>query len=105
MTRTGECNGCSACCRFLILNVSPSYLEDDKKRWIELHGIKVFQQKDGTAWVRINATCEHLTDDGTCGIYGQPERPQTCADFPFVQSDIDLIDEWAGQKVCSYEFV
>lgn len=104
MNRVGECNGCSACCRFLILQVNPAYLEADRRNWIEMHGIHLFEQ-DGGVWARINATCTHLTAEGKCGVYGLPERPQACATFPTVQADIDLIDEWASEKVCSYEFI
>ncbi len=25
--------------------------------------------------------CIHLTDDYSCGIYNDPDRPQVCADF------------------------
>ena len=101
--RTGECNNCSACCRFLILQVNPAYLEADRRKFVELHGIALFEQ-DGGVWARIDAACKHLTDEGKCGVYGTAERPQACADFPFVQSDIELVDAWAGDKVCSYEF-
>lgn len=78
-------------------------MEPDKRHWLELHGIKLWQQGDYT-WARIEARCRHLTDDNRCGIYGQPERPQVCAEFPFAQGDIDIVDEWAGEKVCSYSF-
>lgn len=99
--RTGECNGCSACCRFLILQVNPAYMGADKRQWIEMHGIRLFEQ-DGGVWARINATCNHLTEGGKCGIH--EDRPQACRDFPAVQGDIDLVDEWAGERVCSYSF-
>lgn len=103
MQRLGECNGCAACCKFLLLQVNPAYMEPDRRKWIELHGIRL-HERDGGIWAVINAACSQLTDDNKCGIFGQPERPQTCADFPSVQEDIDLIDEWAGEKVCSYSF-
>ena len=103
MMRTGECNSCAACCRFLILQVNPAYLDADKRQWIELHGIRLFEQ-DGGVWARIDAACTHLTNDGKCGVFGTSHRPQTCADFPSVQSEIALVDDWAGEQVCSYEF-
>jgi Fe-S-cluster containining protein len=100
--RQGDCTpNCGACCKFIILNVNPSYLKD--KAWIEAHGIKVFEQ-DGGVWIRINAACNHLTEDNQCGIYGKPERFESCSLFPTVQSDIDLVNEEAGEAVCSYSF-
>ena len=104
LQRQGECNLCSACCRFLILQVNPQYMEADRRKWIELHGIRLYE-RDGGVWAQISLPCEHLTEEGKCGIFGSPERPKTCDDFPFVQHDIDLVDEWSGQKVCSYSFV
>ena len=101
--RVGECNGCSACCRFLILQVNPAYLESDRRHWIELHGIRLYE-KDGGTWAVINSPCEHLTEAGQCGIYGAPERPEACNTFPAFQHDIDLVDEWIGEKTCSYSF-
>ena len=104
--RVGECNGClgaANCCQFLIMQVNPAYLEGDRRTFIEMHGIRLFEQ-DGGAWARITAKCTHLTDEGKCGVFGQPERPQACADFPFVQHDIDLVDDWIGKKTCSYSF-
>ena len=102
--RIGECNTCAACCKFLILQVNPAYMDADRRRWIELHGIRL-SERDGGVWARIDIACQHLTDDGKCGVFGTPERPETCGTFPFVQADIDLVDEWAGEKVCSYSFV
>lgn len=107
MMRTGECNGClgaANCCRFVIMQVNPAYMDTERLRFFEMHGIHLFEQ-DGGTWARINATCQHLTEDGACGVYGTAERPQACVEFPFVQHDIDLVDAWAGNKACSYEFM
>ena len=101
--RLGECNSCAACCKFLILQVNPAYLDADRRAWIELHGIHL-SERDGAVWARIDAACQHLTKAGRCGVFGLPERPQTCDQFPAVQTDIDLVDEWAGEPVCSYSF-
>ena len=106
LVRVGECNGClgaASCCKFVLLAVHHAYLEPDKRHWLEIHGVRL-HESGGLVWARIDATCMHLTDGGKCGVFGTAERPQTCADFPFVQSDINLVDEWAGEKVCSYSF-
>ena len=104
MPRTGVCNGCGACCRFLMLQVHPMYMEADKKRWVELHGIRLQRNPDGGVYAVIDAVCQHLTQENQCGIFGSDERPKVCDDWPFVQHDIDLLDAWAGEKVCSYTF-
>ena len=106
MMRTGECTvGCGACCRFVILQTNPAYLEPDRRRWLELHhGIRLFEQ-DGGVWARIDTPCQHLSDEGLCGVFGTDERPQTCATFPLVQQDIDLVDAEYGAGTCSYSFV
>ena len=104
MERAGECNSCGACCKFVLLAVHPSYLDADRRRWLELHDIRL-HERDGLVWATVNTPCRHLTEDNHCGIFGQPERPQLCAEFPFVQGDIGLVNEWAGEDVCSYSFV
>lgn len=102
--RTGECTvGCGACCKFVILQVNPAYLDAERRSFIEAHGIRL-TARDGGAWGSVDVACKHLTTDLKCGVFGKSERPQACSDFPFVQSDIDLVDAHAGAKVCSYEF-
>ena len=86
-----------------MLQVHPMYMEADKKRWVELHGIRLIRQ-EGAVYAVVNTACKHLTEDNQCGIFGSDERPQTRAEGPFLQHDIDLVDEWAGEKVCSYSF-
>ena len=46
--RAGECTvGCGQCCKFLVLQVNPQYIEvDDVRRWIELHGIDLDVEVD-----------------------------------------------------------
>ena len=101
--RQGECNSCSVCCRFLILQVNPAYMDADRRKWIEMHGIRL-AERDGGVWATIDVACTHLTDEGKCAVFGTPERPQTCADFPIVRADIQLVDEWVGERACSYTF-
>lgn len=102
---SGECNGCGACCKFVTVNVNPIYMQPDKKRWLELHmGVHVYERQ-GLVYIAFETTCQHLDAANQCGIFGQPERPNVCAEFPFDQFDIDYIDQWAGEKVCGYEVV
>ena len=105
LIRQGTCNytGCGACCKVVLLAVHHAYLEPDKRHWLELHGITL-AERDGLVWATVPSQCRELAADSSCGIYGKPERPQVCADFPFAQADISIVDEWAGEPVCSYSF-
>src|SRR3990170_1868484 len=104
MERGGYCReGCGACCKLVLVNVNPVYMEPDKKSWLELHeGLRLFRQNGGV-WMAIQTSCRHLTADNKCGIFGQPERPQTCDDFPFAQNDIDLLNDEFNAG-CTYSF-
>ena len=103
MERQGTCReGCGACCEFVILQVNPQYMEPDRKKWIELHGIRLFRQEGGV-WASIRGPCRHLTTEKECGIFGEPERPQVCAGFPYSARDVALLNDWAA-AACSYSF-
>ena len=103
--REGDCTvGCGACCKFLTINVNPDYYtSEDAKAWVELHGIRV-RMSGGVCWMDIPTPCSALTDDGRCGIYGKPERPKGCDTFPQSQAEINLVDDFTGEKVCTYSF-
>ena len=76
---------------------------DDFIRWLDVHnvptrslgdgyvavGLNTAQRKllslqrlNGKAALTIPAKCKHLLKDGKCGVYGKPERPKVCDDFP-----------------------
>lgn len=81
--RTGTCDGCQRpgvtpgqCCTYIQLPLARN-LTQDEKLWVELHGLKMIG-KD----VRIEVRCQALTTDGRCSLYGKPERPQMCSDWP-----------------------
>ena len=48
--------------------------------------------------VRLNQRCQHLTLEGLCGLYGTPERPQFCSDWP--QEPGQLVNDPA----CGFRF-
>lgn len=48
------------------------------------------------AWFR--STCPQLQGDGMCALYGQPERPRTCVEWPHVSENIVTVPE------CTYTF-
>ena len=97
--RQGECDGCNrpglrpgACCTYLELPLARA-LQPDEIRWAELHpGVNI--TGSGT-YVRISVTCEALTPEGRCDLFGSPLRPALCERAP----------EMPGQVIagCSYE--
>ena len=87
--RTGDCSQCGECCTYISLPLARS-LTGDEKRWAELHaGIQIIGQS-----VRIETPCSALTD-GKCALFGTPERPQLCSDYP----ELPGLDSG-----CSYQF-
>ena len=99
--REGTCRaGCAACCRFLTVNVNPDYFTGQAKAWIELHGIQV-RKEGGICWMDIPSPCSALVD-GRCSVYNK--RPKACRVFPSSQAEIDLVDSFTGEKVCTYRF-
>jgi Fe-S-cluster containining protein len=94
--------GCGACCRFLVLQVNPQYLENaDVARWVELHSIKLRRRGLGV-FATIPLACDALTDEGMCSIH--PDRPDVCRSFPQSEAAIDIIHEEVGQEVCTVKF-
>ncbi len=92
-----ECQeNCAACCRYVILQVNPQYTNEDVKRWIELHGIKLVE-RGGALWAYVPTPCSAL--EGTrCGLYGTKERPRVCEVWPNSQAEIDDLENHTGQK-------
>ena len=82
--REGACDGCkrhdvklAQCCTFLNLPLQRA-LSDDERMWVELHpGLEVKAQT-----VNFNVACSALNEDGTCSLFGLPERPAMCVRFP-----------------------
>ena len=104
MQREGFCKeGCGACCTFVLLNVNPAYLEKDVRHWLNLHGITL-SERGGQVWAKISVPCSALTEDRRCGLFGTPERPKLCNDWPFNQVEIDQLDAQMGEKTCTYSF-
>lgn len=47
----------------------------------------------------IESACQQLADDGTCKLYGSPERPAACAAYPTALADLQEVKD-----VCTYHF-
>ena len=98
--RQGTCTeGCGACCTFLRLQVPPEYgTNPDVRKWVELHDVRL-QELDGGLFAFIKQPCSALTEEGLCGLYGTPERPDLCNSYPMTPAALTGI-----QDVCSYSF-
>ena len=105
--RQGYCKpDCGQCCKLIALQVHPQYYEqEDVRHWIELHGIKLERRENGGVWAYIPSACSELQPDNSCGLYGKPERPDVCLEWPFNQAEIDDLDKQVGEKTCTYSFV
>jgi hypothetical protein len=88
--------GEAACCRYVVLQVSPAYQEREVSRWIELHGIKLVE-RNGALWAYIPTPCSAL-EDGRCSVY--ENRPKVCRDWPNSQADVDDLNRHLGRVVC-----
>lgn len=101
--RSGACTeGCGACCEFVTLAVHPQYLEKDNQDWLSLHGIRLVERSGGV-WAYLPIPCRELQPDKSCGLFGKPERPKLCDDWPFNQQEIITLAEVSG-KECGYSF-
>ena len=102
MVREGVCHGCKGhawCCTFLRLQVPPNYFDDaDVKHWVELHGVTVQRIGEATYAV-LNRKCGALAADGTCTLYGKPERPGLCAEWPATPAALSGMED-----VCGFSF-
>lgn len=89
--------------------------DPDYQQWLAAHGIDgsrvmllpndaSYQTLGGRYPVAIFAArCRHLTEDGACGIYGQPDRPQLCDAWPAYPWELDALTP-AGRAACGYSF-
>ena len=88
--RIGQCDGCkrpdvkqAQCCTFLNLPIQRE-LSEDEMRWVNLHpGVTT----DGST-VSFNVACTALNEDGTCSLFGKPERPEMCVRYPELPSQV-----------------
>ena len=101
--RRGHCApSCGACCEGLALCVHPGYEEDDVRKWLELHGIRL-SKRGGALWAWIPTPCRELQPNKECGLYGKPERQQLCSDWPYNQGEIEALKDYTGTN-CTFYF-
>lgn len=93
--------------------------DPDYDHWLELHGIDggslwlvpqfahyrvIGPDKDSRVPIAvIPLRCHALSDDGSCSLYGNDDRPQMCADWPWEPHHLLTLSP-AGQAACGYSF-
>jgi hypothetical protein len=55
--------------------------------------------KSRRAMVVARSTCQHLTDEGKCDLFGSPQRPEACLTYPTMDHDLGLVPR------CTYKLV
>jgi Fe-S-cluster containining protein len=98
--REGSCTaGCGACCKSIRLQVPPEYSQnEDIRRWVELHGIKLAEVGGGT-FAFLSIPCSALTEEGMCSLMGTADRPELCSHWPATPEAMTGLEE-----VCTYTF-
>jgi Fe-S-cluster containining protein len=91
------CQHCTAkCCRYFALPIdTPDVQQDfDYIRWYLLHDRASVFTEDGTWYLLVHTTCQHLQPDNRCGIY--ETRPQICRDY--TTDNCEYEDEWTYER-------
>jgi len=75
MTRTGSCNRCGECCKWVGFFLDP----DDTRglEWARVRGLRVLPR----GGVLIKNRCPHLLAGNRCDLHG-PNKPENCQVFP-----------------------
>lgn len=83
----------------MVLDVNPVYRDNpDLAQWVGLHGIEI-ASLESRVIARVPLACSALNGEGRCAVYGRPERPQMCGDFPRGPGDLIGLD-----GACTYSF-
>ena len=95
MTLCAACPIRGDCCRYVELPIQFwRQLTDDECKWINLHpGFHATPTMVAAPWQpeptvahpgtqRWDVACSALAADGSCKLYGQPERPEMCSRWP-----------------------
>lgn len=66
--------------------------------WLEAHDIALIRRLGQNLLAYVPVKCTALTEDGLCGVFGTPTRPQMCSPYPEHPLDVEGID------FCTYRF-
>ena len=67
--------------------------------WLEEQGVAVLQRAGQQVLAYIARKCDAIGEDGLCQVYGTPQRPQMCGDYPQHPTDVQ------GIGFCTYKFM
>ncbi len=70
-----ECKG--DCCKLFYFPL----FNRDHAMWASYHDVRVFKTESGDYKGMLPVACEHLTEDGKCGVYGTDKRPKMCETY------------------------
>jgi len=76
------CDYCTAkCCRYFALGLDDPTEKQDWEyiRWFLLHDAASTFMEEGSWYLLVQTTCEHLLGDHRCGIY--ETRPMICREY------------------------
>ena len=76
------CTDCGQCCRYIAIEIDlpTSFSDWENAFWYLTHrNVALYIDWEGDWYIEFMTTCEHLSDQKTCGIY--EERPKMCSDF------------------------
>jgi Fe-S-cluster containining protein len=82
------CHACGACCHYVAVEIdNPTAFKDyDNIHWYLTHrAVSVYVDWEGDWFIEFETVCEHLTNNGTCGIY--EDRPHMCSDFSWEECE------------------
>lgn len=91
------CDYCTAkCCRYFALPIDTPTEQADFEyiRWYLLHERASVFTEDEQWYLLVHTQCQHLRDDGRCGIY--ETRPQICRDYSTEACEYD--DDWTYER-------
>ena len=66
--------------------------------WLEARGVAVLRREGQQVLAYITRKCDEIGEDGLCQVYGMPQRPQMCGEYPQHPTDVQ------GIGFCTYKF-
>ena len=99
--RKGDCSFCGFCCRFPFDPVALFFPDGDPKlaELLKVRGFVHGTSEGKPGWYSLSLAyqkCPHHINE-RCALWGKPERPQMCHDFPEKPSQVKATP-------CSYWF-
>lgn len=89
--RSGKCNGCGECCKFIATGCGSK--EHDKY-------LRNFKFRKVLNYMILDIQCKHLTKDNKCSIFDSRKLPIPCRQFPMSS---DMVYKMVRKK-CGFKF-